>query len=102
MADQILPEGLRFFNKRDTSPDFVVGALVITLDDLKNFVETRPELLTEYNGKKQLKLQILKSKEGKLYSSVDTWKPDGNTQTQSKPLSTLSNKDVEPLENLPF
>jgi hypothetical protein len=79
MADQILPQGIRFFNKKPTQPDFVIGALVITLDDLQAFCIDKPELMTEYNGKKQLRLQVLKSKEGNLYASVDTWRPAETT-----------------------
>lgn len=95
MADQILPQGIRFFNKKPTQPDFVIGALVITLDDLQAFCIDKPELMTEYNGKKQLRLQVLKSKEGNLYASVDTWKPD----TQA-PLTAA--KPVEETNDLPF
>jgi hypothetical protein len=75
MADQILPKGIRFFNKKASQPDFVIGALVITFNELVNFGKENPELLSEYNGEKQLRLQVLKSKEGNLYASVDTFKP---------------------------
>lgn len=72
MAETILPQGIRFFNKKAAQPDFVIGSLVITLDDLQAFCIDKPDLMTEYNGKKQLRLQVLKSKEGNLYASVDT------------------------------
>lgn len=85
MADQILPKGLRFFNKKDSQPDFVIGSLVITLNELVQFAKDNPTLLSEYNGEKQLRLQVAKSKEGKLYASVDTWKPTGNTQPAANP-----------------
>ena len=75
MAEQILPQGIRFFPKNDKAPDFVLGTLVVTLDDLTQFFQDRSDLLTEYNNKKQLKLQLLRSKEGKLYAAVDTFKP---------------------------
>ena len=97
MADQILPQGVRFFNKKPTQPDFVIGALVITLDDLQAFCIDKPELMSEYNGKKQLRLQVLKSKDGNLYASVDTWKPDG-ASTGSLPAV----KKVEEINDLPF
>jgi len=75
MADEVLPEGLRFFNKKDNQPDFVIGSLVITMNDLFAFCKAHPELVTEYQDKKQLKLQILKSSKGNLYAKVDIWKP---------------------------
>jgi len=75
MADQILPKGIRFFNKKPTQPDFVVGACVITLNELIKFGKDNPTFLSDYNGEKQLRLQVLKSKEGNLYATVDNYKP---------------------------
>ena len=80
MADQILPEGIRFFPKGQKAPDFVIGTMVVTVDELLEFANSRPDLLTDYNGKRQLKLQLLNSKQGKLYASVDTFKPTSQTQ----------------------
>ncbi len=74
MADQILPEGIRFFPKHQNAPDFVLGTMVITMNDLFEFCKKNPELITEYNGAKQIKLQLLNSKQGKLYAAVDTYK----------------------------
>ena len=74
MADQILPKGIRFFNKHANAPEFVVGSLVITMNELFQFCKDNPDLLSEYNGAKQIKLQVLKSKEGNLYCAVDTYK----------------------------
>ena len=96
MADQILPQGIRFFNKKPTHPDFVIGSLVITLDDLQAFCIDKPDLMSEYNGKKQLRLQVLKSKDGNLYASVDTWKPAETTG------SLPAAKKVESTDDLPF
>ena len=101
MADQILPQGVRFFNKKATQPDFVIGALVITPDDLNAFCIDNAGLMTEYNGKKQLRLQVLKSKEGNLYASVDTWKPEGTAPAAVDPLRQAA-KPVEDTSQLPF
>lgn len=87
--EQILPEGIRLFPKHEKAPDFVIAAMVITLSDLEKFFKDKPELLTEYNGKKQLKLQILKSKDGKPYATVDTFKKTGS-------------REIEDIEPLPF
>ncbi len=75
MADQILPEGIRFFPKNDKAPDFVLGTMIITPNDLYEWLKANPHLLTEYKKKKQIKLQLLNSKGGKIYAAVDTWKP---------------------------
>lgn len=99
MADEILPEGLRFFNKKDNQPDFVIGALVITMNDLFAFCKAHPELITEYQDKKQLKLQVKKSKNGNLYASVDTWKP---AEQSGSVQSNIPAPNVEPIDDLPF
>ena len=64
------------FNKHSNAPDFVVGTLVITPNELVTWLKEQPELLSDYNGAKQIRLQVLKSKEGNLYCAVDTYKKD--------------------------
>lgn len=81
MAENILPKGVRFFKKNEKQPDFVIGAAVITINELVTFCKENENLLTEYNGQKQLKLQLLKSKGGDLYFSVDTFKSTPRVQT---------------------
>lgn len=103
MADQILPQGVRFFNKNAKAPEFVIGTLVLTPDDLNAFCIDNDKLMTEYNGKKQLRLQVLRSKEGNLYAAVDTWKP--NAEASPAPASQQGFPIAEPLppdEDLPF
>jgi hypothetical protein len=77
MATQPLAKGVRFFDKHANSPDFVIGTIVLTLDDIKEMFNENQEFVTEYNGKQQLRLQQLKSKDGKIYLSIDTYKKDG-------------------------
>jgi hypothetical protein len=73
MAENKLPEGIRLFAPHQYAPDFVIASLVITLDDLYKFTKENPDMCGEYQGKKQLKLQIKRSRDGKLYSDVDTY-----------------------------
>jgi hypothetical protein len=75
MADKIYPEGIRAFSKHDKAPDFVKGTIVITPNDLFAWLKKNENLLTEYEGKKQIKLQILEGQKG-LYLQVDTYKKD--------------------------
>jgi hypothetical protein len=70
----IYPEGIAVFNPHEKAPEFVVGSLVITPNDLVSWLKSNPDYLTEYKGKKQLKLQIKKGTKG-LYATVDTYKP---------------------------
>ena len=76
MADTILLNGIRLFKKKDNQPEFVLATGVITPDDLNAFCIDNAALMTEYNGKKQIRIQLLRSKDGNPYISVDTWKPD--------------------------
>lgn len=73
MSKQIKPDGIITFQPHEKAPDFVKGSMVITLNKLVAFCKNNPDLLTEYKGEKQLKLQILDGKYG-LNLVVDTYK----------------------------
>ena len=98
MAEDKLLEGVRFFDKKENQPDFVIGSGVITLDDIYAFSKANPELITEYQGKKQIKFQLLKSKAGNLYAKVDTWKPDAT----AAPAGNMAAPELPDTELLPF
>lgn len=98
MAEEKLLEGVRFFDKKENQPDFVIGAGVITLDDIFAFSKSNPELITEYQGKKQIKFQMLRSKAGNLYAKVDTWKPDAAPVPANQPAAPA----IEDTSSLPF
>ena len=71
---------IRLFPAHPNAPDFVLASGVIGLDEFFAFVQANPQLLTDYQGKAQLKFQILRSKEGKLYTQVDDFKPQQQSQ----------------------
>ena len=70
---KIYPKGLRTFPKNENAPEFVLGTLIITPNDLITWIKENESLLTDYNGSKQLKLQMLKGNKG-IYFVVDTYK----------------------------
>jgi hypothetical protein len=72
MADKIYPKGIVTFSPRDGAPDFVKGTIIINPNELFAWLKENSLLLTEYNGKKQLKLQLLHGNKG-LYVAVDTY-----------------------------
>lgn len=73
----IYPKGIRVFPPNEKAPDFVKGTMIITLNELVQFCKDNPGYLSEYNGEKQLKLQITERKDGKgLSFSVDTYKKE--------------------------
>lgn len=76
MANSVFPKGVRLFNKHEKAPDFILGSLVITPNELVKFCKENPDYLTEYQGEKQLKLVIQKTKAGGLTAVVDTYKKD--------------------------
>lgn len=90
MTEKIYPKGLRTFPPREGAPDFVKGTLIITPRELVDFIKERPDLLTEYNGNKQLRCNILEGDKG-LYFQVDTYKPE------QQPTSPPPVDDDEPL-----
>ena len=77
----IYPSGLRTFKPHENAPDFVKCALIITPSEIVKFCDDNPELMTEYNGVKQLKCQMLDGENG-IYISVDTWKKTEGITTE--------------------
>lgn len=72
---KIYPKGLRTFPKNEKAPDFVLGTLMITPNELISWLRENESLLTEYKGTKQLKLQMLNGDKG-IYFIVDTYAKD--------------------------
>lgn len=72
---KIFVTGVRFFDKHPNAPDFVIGSMVITPNDLFQWLQQNPTALTQYNGKQQVKLSIKRSQAGQVYCELDTFKP---------------------------
>lgn len=68
--------GVRLFAKHPNAPEFVIADMVLTLDDLYAWAKSNPDTLSDYQGKKQVKLQILRSKDGAPYAKLNTYKPN--------------------------
>jgi hypothetical protein len=75
-TEKIFCDGVRAFPPHEKAPSWVKGSIVITLNQLVKFCKEHPELLTEYNGEKQIKLQLQESKKGGLSLVVDTYKKE--------------------------
>lgn len=73
--EKIYPKGLRTFAPREGAPDFVKGTLIITPNELVKFCKENEQYLSDYNGSKQLKCQMLEGDKG-IYLVVDTYKPE--------------------------
>lgn len=74
MADTIFPKGVRVFEPHPKAPSFIKGSIVITVNEFVTFCKENQELLSEYKGQKQIKLQLQERKGGGLSITVDTYK----------------------------
>lgn len=83
--EKIYPKGFRTFAPREGAPDFVLGDLLITLtgeNGFYEFLKNNPDLLSEYQGEQQIKLNIVKTRDGRVNFTVNTWKPQGQQAQQ--------------------
>lgn len=79
MTERKFPEGIRIFPPNDKAPSFVKGTVIITLEDLTKFWNENKDLISEYKGKGQLRLQLAERKDGKgLNLTVDTYKREAS------------------------
>lgn len=103
MSEKIYPKGIMCFPKHDKAPEFVLGSCVITIADFKDFVNQNQQLLTDYQGKKQLRLQILNGQKG-IYFQVDTYKPEAKQTTLKDDLKPFLKSDIggDDVPDLPF
>ena len=82
MADKVFAKGIRTFAKHNRAPDFVLGELVITPNELFTWLKGEgAQYLTEYKDVKQLKLQVTKSRDGGLMLAVNTYKSQAQTES---------------------
>lgn len=73
--EKVFPKGISVFPPRNGAPEFVKGSVVVTIDDLVQFAKDNEQYLSEYNGKKQLRLDLLDGTKNGLYFQVNTFKP---------------------------
>lgn len=70
------PKGIRVFGPKPNAPTFVKGQIIITPNELVQWLKENSDVLTEYKGEKQLRLSLLERKDGQgLNVQVDTYKP---------------------------
>lgn len=64
------PSGIYFDRPREGAPDFVKGRISLQKDKLTEYLNEHA------NEKGYVNLDLLKSKEGKLYLKLNDWKPE--------------------------
>lgn len=72
--EKIYPDGVMCFGPGGKSPDFVLGTVIMTPKALITWFKENAEHLTEYNGNKQYKFQLLSGNKGP-YMVLDTFVP---------------------------
>lgn len=66
MSEVEFVNGLRVFAPHEGAPDFIIANLVIERAELLAWLQTHPE---------KVRVDIKRSKAGKLYAAVNNWQP---------------------------
>ena len=69
--NKIFADGLIYKAPRENAPEFVKGSLSVKVDEFK-------QLLDKHNNNGWVNLDMLKSKNGNIYMTVNTWKPQSS------------------------
>ena len=85
-TEKVFADGF-IFKRNENAPEFVVGSMSIKVDEAMAF-------LAQNESKGWVNLNVKKSKGGKFYMELDTWKPK-----TEKVAEILSEK---PAADLPF
>ena len=77
MAQKIYPKGIVTFAPGEKAPEFVVGTVIINIDEFIEWTNGEgSEHTTQYNGKDQIRLSVLTGKNrSRPTVCVDTYKP---------------------------
>lgn len=78
-------KGVITFNPNEKAPDFVLGTITISINQLKDWMEGEgKDYVTYYKNEPQIKLQVTKPKEGRgIMVAVDTWKPVSKNNSET-------------------
>ena len=69
MSEKTFAEGIYFNDKHEKAPDFVIGSISIQYDKFIDWIAKQ-----ESNEKGYIKLDIVRSKAGKPYITLNTYK----------------------------
>jgi len=113
--EKVYADGLRTFARNANAPTWILGQLVIDLNEFVSWANSHPEYQSEYKGKKQLRMDISTCKDGRPSLYVNTFGLGRATDETGIPMSDLeksappigssnrpSVKDEIPSGDLPF
>jgi len=73
--EKVFAKGIRTFPKHVSAPDFVLGDVVISMNELNEWANGEgSQYLSDYKGDKQIKLQVTSGRDGSFVLSVNTYK----------------------------
>lgn len=76
----IFVDGLNVYTPNTNAPDWVKADMVINPTKLVKWLEQNDQYLKEGKHGLEIRLQIKKSAQGKLYAAVDTYQPKPKTE----------------------
>ena len=102
-TETVYPKGIRTFAKSAKQPDFVLGEMVMSIEEFKDWLIQEADVyFTKYQGKDQLRFQIIRGRDGKPpYLTVNTFKPKAETEQDPLPAFNPVN-DAGNSDDLPF
>ena len=89
MSETELARGFYFDEPKENAPNWVVGKVSINKEQFLGWLEKQ-----KANDKGYVRLDVKRSKEGKIYASLDTWKPSG--ERRQEPVPAVDMDDVIP------
>lgn len=96
--DKILADGM-FFKVRDNQPEWVIGKCSIKVETFIEFLR-----LHENNG--YVNLDVIRSKAGKPYATLDIWKPTPQPESEvnNRPVTQMTQDSwtMDESDTLPF
>jgi len=88
-------KGLRIFAPSPNAPDFVLGQGFLTPKVLLDFIKENPQILTsEYDGNKQIPVQLVKNDDGGASLKFNDFVPKKEVKTESIPMKSEQDDDL--------
>tara|TARA_B100000900_G_scaffold384682_1_gene373704 strand:+ start:575 stop:877 length:303 start_codon:yes stop_codon:yes gene_type:complete len=88
-------KGLRIFAPSPNAPDFVLGQGFLTPKVLLDFIKENPQILTsEYDGNKQIPVQLVKNDDGGASLKFNDFVPKKEVKTESIPVRAEQDDDL--------
>ncbi len=91
MSDNIYPDGLFVAPPRDGAPEFVKARISIKKTAFLAFLDAYPD--------EWMNIDVKSGREGKWYSQLNTWKPEG--QPATAPKKAKVDRGPDPDDKLP-